>query len=358
MKRVFLGLCLLAWAVSGETVRIQAASSGIEGTWSARVYVSEKAVSDPERLQLQISLDENGRNWNNWGQSIPRSAFTNLPADLDAQQDARFELRREAGAIAFRGTFESGRGIGYLTFTPNREFARVMEQQTNESVSDRDLFSYAILDVSEAFVKEMQALGFADLTLAGARKLRIHGVTADYVREIRAAGLGGADLDDVVQLRIHGVTAEYAREMRALADGETLDAGDIRQLRIHGVTPAYVKEMRDAGLAASLRDLRQSRIHGVTPSFANEMAALGYKGLDLRELRQFRIHGVTPSYVKAMADLGYRDVSATTIVKFRIHGITPSFVKELKDAGYTNLSDEELVDWAIHGRRLLRSKRK
>lgn len=330
MKILSVGLFLLAWALPIETVSQQSPRGQVEGTWSARVYVSERAVSDPERLQLQINLDdENGRNGNNWGQSVPRSAFANLPAELEARQDVRFELRREAGLIVFDGRFESNRGVGTLTFTPNAAFVRALEQQANDTFTERQLFSYALLDVSEAFVKEMQALGFADLTLSGARKLRIH-----------------------------GVTTSYAREMRALAGGETLDADDLRQLRIRGVTPAYVSEMRAAGLGDNLRDLRQARIHGVTPAYAKEMAALGYKGLDLRQLRQFRIHGVTPGYVRQMADLGYRHVDARTLVQFRIHGVTPKFVNELKDAGYTNLSDEELVDWAIHGRRLLRTKRK
>lgn len=359
MLRLSAVLLLALWTTPGETLTLQDSPAAIEGTWSARVYTSERAATDPERLQLQISLDdETSRGWNNWGQSIRRAEFTNLPTNLDARQDVTFELRREAGTIVFAGRFENGRGVGTLRFTPDAAFTRALEQQTNDTFSRRELFSYALLDVSQAFVREMQALGFASLTLADARKLRIHGVSADYVREIRAAGLGGSDLDDVLQLRIHGVTAEFAREMRALAGDEALDAGDIRQLRIHGVTPAYVREMRAAGLAMSIDDMRQARIHGVTPAFAREMAALGYGEASFDRLRQFRIHGVTPAYVRAMADLGYRNVDAGTLVQFRIHGVTPKFVTELREAGYTSLSEDDLVDWAIHGRRLLRHKRK
>lgn len=330
MKRLCLGLFLLAWAVPGEAVRIQTASSDIEGTWSGRVYVSERAASDPERLQLQINLDEDRtRGWNNWGQSIPVSAFSNLPSRLDAPQDVQFELRRDAGVIAFRGRFENGRGIGHLAFTANRAFARALAQETNEAPADRELFAYAVLDVSRAFVAELQAMGFGDVTLTRARKLRIHGTTADFIRGIRAAGYPDVDLDDVLKLRIHGVTS------------------------------SYIAGLKEAGLQnPSLGEVLQSRIHGVTPKFATDMAAAGYANAGFRQLRKFRIHGVTPAYVRQMADLGYRDVDADTLVKFRIHGITPKFVRELSEAGYTNLSDEELVDWAIHGRRLLRSKRK
>lgn len=361
MLRSSAVLLLALWTVPGETVHIQRTPppAVIDGLWSARVHTSKSGTPDPDRIQFQITLNQGtNHGWNDWGQSIRRADLTNLPSDLVARQDVRFELRREAGTVVFDGRFEDGRGVGTLHFTPDAAFQRMLEQEAGDALSERELFSYALLDVSRAFVDEMRALGFSSMTLSTARTLRIHGVSADYVRELRAEGLNTADIDDVVQMRIHGVTASFAREMRALANGETLDMQDLRQLRIHGVTPSFVKDMREAGLAMSLEEMRQARIHGLTPAFAREMAELGYGNASFDRLRQFRIHGVTPAYVREMASLGYRNVDASTLVQFRIHGVTPSFVRELRDAGYTDLSDMELVDWAIHGRRLLRTKRK
>ena len=88
----------------------------------------------------------------------------------------------------FDGRFENERGVGTMTFVPNREFARAMEQQTNDTFTDRELFSYAVLDVSRAFVSELQALGFRDVTLADARKLRIHGTTIDFNDSLMSRG--------------------------------------------------------------------------------------------------------------------------------------------------------------------------
>ena len=358
MKHVLTALLILVAVSAAGQAQSQTRRADVEGTWSARVRESERPDGNRvAQLQLQMNVDgEDGRNWSNWGQSVPLSAFTNLPANLDTPQDVTFELRRDAGTVIFQGRFESGRGVGHLFFTANRDFERVMEQQTRDTFTDRELMSFALMDVSRAFVKELQSLGYSNVTLDDARKLRIHGVTADYVKEMRAAGLG-TELEDILQMKIHGVTPAFAREMRALSGGRTLDAGEIRQMRIHGVTPAYVREMREAGITESLESLRQARIHGVTPAFAKEMAAIGYK-LNFDQLRKFRIHGVSASYVREMQALGYRNLSADALVKFRIHGVTPAFVKELKEAGYENLSEEEVVDWAIHGRRLLKYKRK
>lgn len=358
MKQILLGAFLLAAVTPVEHVTTQSARADVEGTWSARLYTTTRdGAPVTPKLQMQMNIDSGSGGWNNWGQSIPLASFTGLPQDLDPRQDVRFELRREAGVVSFDGRFENGRGVGTMRFAANREFARVMEQQTSDTFSDRELFSFAVLDVSQAFVSELQSLGFRDVTLSEARNLRIHGASIEFIKAIRAAGYADVDLDEIVNLRIHGVTPEFIAGLKAegLSNPSLAEA---TKFRIHGVTLDYIKEMRALGLASDLDDIVDSRIHGVTPSFAKEMAALGYGRSDFDELRTFRIHGVTASFVREMAALGYKDVDGDTLVTFRIHGITPSFVKELSDAGYRNLTERELVDWAIHGRRLLKTKKR
>ena len=357
MKSIFLGLMVLAAAMPADVVT-QNTRADVEGTWSARLYTKDKAGAPLEaRLQLQMNIDDDrDRDWSNWGQSVRVSELANLPANLQPAQDVKFELRRDAGVVVFNGRFEEGRGVGHLAFTANREFARALAQQTSEPPTDRELFSYAMVDVSRAFVNELRTMGFGDVSLEEAYKLRIHGTTIDFVKSIRAE-YPNVDLDDIKKLRIHGVNTGYIAGLKAAGlQNPSLD--EVLKFRIHGVTLDYVKEMCALGLAHDLDDIVQSRIHGVTPAFAKDMAALGYKGLDFSDLRKFRIHGVTPDFVRDMASLGYKNIDADTLVKFRIHGITPKFVTELKDAGYANLSEDELVDWAIHGRRLLRTRRR
>lgn len=264
MKKVFLGLVLVSAAMPVENITTQSPHAAVEGMWSARVSVSDREGADTTpTLQIQMNVDT-GRNggWNNWGQSMPLSAFTGLPQNLNPRQGVRFELRRDAGVVSFDGRFENERGVGTMTFTPNREFARVMEQQTSDTFTDRELFSFAVLDVSRAFVAELQALGFRDVTLADARKLRIHGVTPSFAKDMAALGYG------------------------------------------------------DAGF----RQLRTFRIHGVTPAFVRDMASLGYKGVDADTLVKFRIHGITPSFVRELADAGDTNLSEKELVDWAIHG--------------------------------------
>ncbi|MEX2270351.1 MAG: hypothetical protein WD690_02690 [Vicinamibacterales bacterium] len=174
MKRVFTAVIVAAAVASASAAewvvargpQQAAPRADIEGTWSARVRVPEKADGQrvPQlQLQMMIDDDEGGRNRGNWGQSVPLAAFTSLPSNLDAAQDVKFELRRDAGVVLFQGRFESGRGVGHLFFTANREFERAMEQQTRDTVTDRELLSFALMDVSRAFVTELQSLGYTNL---------------------------------------------------------------------------------------------------------------------------------------------------------------------------------------------------
>src|SRR5688572_28951673 len=184
MKHVFTALLILVAVSAAGQAQSQTRRGDIEGTWSARVRESERPDGNRvPQLQLQMNVDsrDDGRNWSNWGQSVPLGAFTNLPANLDAPQDVTFELRRDAGTMVFQGRFESGRGVGHMFFTANREFARAMEQHTRDTFTDRELMSFALMDVSRAFVKELQSLGYNDVTLDDARKLRIHGITRQYI---------------------------------------------------------------------------------------------------------------------------------------------------------------------------------
>jgi hypothetical protein len=267
------------------------ARAEVRGGWTATRH-----KGDAGRLQLQLQHDHS-----NNGQTMDLAAFSGLTAAqvaATAPTPVTFSLRREAGTVTFDGTFRNGSGGGEFAFAPNpaylaslRDLGVPVERAKRHGDSaDEQLLSLALLDVSTAFIRSMQAAGYR----------------------------------------------------------ESLD--DYLAMRIFDVTPELVAEYRDLGMNLSADDLVATRIHGATPEFIGEMRELGYGDLDLDDYVAFRIHGVTPKFVEELAELGYRDVDADDLVAFRIHGVTAKFIRELEEDGYRDLSADDLVSMRIHGR--------
>jgi hypothetical protein len=259
-----------------------AARAAQHGSW----HLSDRTDG---RMQIDLLSDHN-RNSN----PIARTAFSGL---TDAQIESGtetpvdFRMLREAGTLHFTGTFLRGDGVGRFTFEPNAAYAATL-RSLGVSAGDLDddkLFSLAVHDVSSAFIKEMQALGYKE------------------------------DLDRYIAFRIHGATPQFVRDLNALGyrpDGEELVA-----FRIHGVSPEFVKGMKELG---------------VTDLGTDNVVAL-------------RIHGASIEYVRDLRDLGYPNLSADDLIAMRIHGVSPSYIRDLKNAGYSNIPVEKLVDMRIHG---------
>ncbi|HXT21055.1 MAG TPA: hypothetical protein VN923_09915, partial [Thermoanaerobaculia bacterium] len=227
------------------------AQADVRGGWTATRHKGGTG-----KLQLQLQHDHS-----NHGQSIDLAAFSGLTAAQVAASTATpvtFSLRREAGTVTFDGTFRNGSGGGEFAFAANPAYlatlrdldVAVSRAKDHGSSADEQLLSLALLDVSTAFIRSMQAAGYRE------------------------------SLDDYLAMRIFDVTPELVAEFREL--GMNLSADDLVAGRIHGVSPAYVRQMRELGRReASFDDLVATRIHGATPQFIGEMKELGYGDLDL-----------------------------------------------------------------------------
>ena len=283
------------------------------GQWMASV--SEK---HPEKLQFTM---RHGSHDNN-GFGMARSAFTGL---TDAQIHSatrvpvQFELKREAGTIAFEGTFRSGNGGGEFTFLANPDYPAKLRALGLGPASKHDEdepFTLTIFDVSTDFIRSMQKIGYS------------------------------VSLDTYVQFRIFSVDPAYVDAMAKVGFSK-LSAEKLVETRIHGATPEYIREMRAAGNDLSLDDYIQSRIFQVTPQFAAEMERAGYANVDHDMLVQFRIHGVTPEFVRELGEVGYTRVPAQKLVEMRIHGVTPEFIRRVEKAGYKKVPIDKLVQMRI-----------
>ncbi|MDP9194788.1 MAG: hypothetical protein M3P06_24100 [Acidobacteriota bacterium] len=319
MKRILT--LTLAVSLLALPLFTTSAFAEIDGAWTASV--DDKR---PDRLYVNITR---GKHHNN-GSTMRISDFSLLTrAQIDAatMTPVRFEMRREAGTSVFEGTFRKGKGAGQFTFTANRGYIEAVralgvpfdlngKRKRKNWTEEEELFTLAVHDVSTAFIKSMQSVGFK------------------------------VSLEKYLEMRIFDITPEYVREMRSLGFAK-IDSDELVASKIHKVTPDYVRRMRAAGWDLSLDELQSSSIHGATPEFAAEMRKLGYK-LDFDDLVSFRIHKVTAAFINELAQLGYKNIDAEDLVSMRIHRVTPQFIREVQAAGYKNVPVDKLVNMRIH----------
>lgn len=314
MKRTITIASLLLFAAAGS------AMAELRGAWTGTTEGLDK-----ERIHM--NMVRGGHNQH--GNTMKIASFTGLSSAQiwsPTQTPVQFQLAREAGTVRFEGTFKNGDGAGQFTFQGNPSYASTiralgvefeLKKHRKDRTEEEELFTLALLDVSTAYIKSMQDIGYR------------------------------VSLQDYISMRIFNVTPEYVREMAA-AGFKDLSSDKLVATRIHKVTPDYIRQMRAAGWNLSLDELMSSRIHKATPEFAEEMRKLGYGNLDFDDLVSFRIHRVTPEFISQLRELGYDNISADNLIAMRIHRVTPEFIKELKAAGYSNVPVRKLIDMKIH----------
>lgn len=303
-------------AIAALVFSATAAFAELHGSWTANSWDTK-----PGRVQMNITRGRNHQFGNGMDIADLRG-LTEAQVNGTATTPVQFQLAREAGTISFEGTFRSGDGAGQWTFAPNRDYISAVRSLGVEfaldshSTDEEDLMTLAMLDVSTAYIRSMQAIGYRE------------------------------PLEKYLSMRIFKVTPELVAELRQLGF-DHLSADDLISTRVHKVTPDYIREMRAAGWKLSLEELQSSRIHKATPQFAEEMKKLGYD-LDFEDLINFRIHKVTPEFIKELRELGYTNLSADDLVEMRIFKVTPDYIRELKNAGYSGIPVRKLVDMKIH----------
>jgi hypothetical protein len=306
---------LLAAALLAAQTVAGAQTTDIHGTWTAEIHSGKVFLQT--RTPAPPESNRNGDGHGDWsmGNTMPIDEVSGLANDEQLTMSAiKFELRREAGTLAFDGAFRDGRGAGLFTFAPRAEF-------TNE----------------------MRRLGYTDqLTTWDRYRMAVHDVGPRYINALKAEGFDKVPLDEVTRARNHGVTVDYIKAMKA----EGYKAATLEELvrtRDHGVTPQYIQEMRKAGFtAAAIEDLVRAKDHGVNAAFVSDLAAHGYKGLALADVVRARDHGVSSDYLADMQAIA-KDATLAQMIRMRDHGVTPGFVNHARARGFTTSDPEELV---------------
>jgi hypothetical protein len=300
-------------AIAASLLLAVALHAEIRGTWS----VDHSWKTEPGSIHVNLNRPNN-----HFGSAFPISAFSGLTASqVESQGDARFTLRRDAGVVAFDGSFRDGEGVGYFVFTPDQSFLsklRAMNVRSDGNLDDEDLFSLALHDISTDFIRNMRAVGYDE------------------------------PLDHYVSMRIFRVTPELIADLRSLGY-DRISYDDLINSRVHKVTPEYIRAMKAAGYKLSMEQLVTTRIHKASPEFLQQMASAGYSNISYDDMINFRIHGVTPEFVGELRVLGYKDISGEDLVTMRIHRVTPAYIRDVEKAGYHHVPVEKLIEMRIHG---------
>ena len=249
----------------------------LDGAWTAALH------DDRDHLYLHITTGTH----NNNGMTVSLAAFTSLtPSQINAttMTPVNFEMRREAGTIAYEGTFRNGKGAGQFTFTPDRSYIdkiralgltfdlEGVRHRRRERTEEDDLFTLALHDVSTGFIKSMQAVGYKT-TLEKYLTMRIFNITPEYVHEMESLGLANLDEDDIITSKIHRVTPEFVREIRAEGYRE-ISFDNLVAFRIHRVTKEFIQELRNAGYDhVPAEKLIEMKIHRIDAKFMKAMNA-------------------------------------------------------------------------------------
>lgn len=266
MKRIAAALLLLTLATA-------AGAAEIRGAWTAD-------ASDKDG-QAYFQFNRKGSNNGRTMQLASFSGLTSAQVRATSQAPVTFTLPAEAGTVTLEGTFKDGFGAGQFSFAPNPAFfdtVRAMgvsvesEKRRNGRERDQDerLLQFALSDLSTAFIQSMRAAGY-DVSLDKYLAFRIFNITPAWIRELNDLGYRDLDSDQVTAFRIHKVTPEFIRGMRELGYDD-IDADKLVAMRIHRVTPDFVRELKAAGYSGIPVDkLIAMRIHGVDAEFARKM---------------------------------------------------------------------------------------
>jgi hypothetical protein len=330
MMRILLVPVLVATFAAPAAAQLEGAFT--LGTWD----------KDPDsRVQLNLVYNDGH---SNYGRRVERSALTDVVRTGDR---ITFALRREPGTFSFEGRGSLDRASGWYGFTANQEFRQQMEKLGFRDIEAKELFVFAMDDLTVTRVRQLQQLVSNRLDTPELVRMINHGAGFDYVQAMTALGFKNLTSDDYRRARDHGVSESYVRGMADL--GVKLSLEESIRTRDHGVTPDYVRAMRNAGFQVSLDELVRGRDHGVSADYLQKMRDLGYDKLPLVEYIRLRDHGVTPDYVQSMRDLGYANLTANELVRMRDHGVTASYVKRLKELLKESPSAEQLIRMRSHG---------
>src|SRR5262249_18713740 len=157
-----------------------AAQNEIHGTWTAELHGGRVFLQVRTSPPADWNRSGNGNGDWSMGQTYPVDELSGLPANDERLTAAtvKFDMRREAGSLAFEGAFRAGPAAGLFTFAPRPAYAGEMRSLGfSDDLPLWRMFQLAVNDVGPKYIRELKAEGYDKLTLDQIQRARTHGVT-------------------------------------------------------------------------------------------------------------------------------------------------------------------------------------
>jgi hypothetical protein len=176
--------------------------------------------------------------WSKWSGVEPQD-LSREGATIDAR------MRAEAGEMRCVGTVHGAVLRGKYSFTPDAQFAKRMEAMGFDEQTPDHLQSYAMLDVTTAWVKEMKDAGVSGMDANKLMGLRALKVDAAYVHAMSEAGYPELQADKLTSMKAVGVTPEKVRAVRAMGYKPTQE--ELIEMSVFKIDAAFVQRMKARG---------------------------------------------------------------------------------------------------------------
>jgi uncharacterized protein (UPF0335 family) len=327
-----LPVLFLAILISGDGIGVSAQSSKSSPPWAGAAisgqWFAEVSVKKPGKMyfSFQRRSDKDGEHYNMMSSSdMPLSEFQGLPADVAtaSRSNVNFSIVREAGTFQCEGVFNEGKGVGFWTLAPNEKFIAAMRERGYDNLTEQNLISSAMNNITVKFSDDLKSAGYDHLTFEELRRAATHDLTPQYIRELRSAGYENLTMENLVRARNHDIDTAYLKEVKAM--------GFERQ---------------------PLETVIRMRNHEIMPAFIGEMKSAGFENLTIENLIRLKNHGITPAFVSDIRAEGYADISADMAIRLKNHEVDRDFIRRAKAQGYTNVSLDELI--RLHNREIVK----
>ena len=258
----------------------------------------------PETGSLNMMLGladgmEYGRNEKYFSVGLDQLTGLTQAQVLSSASTVNFQLKRDAGTFNCTGRFNNGHGAGSFEFSPDPGFAARMGQQGYVNLSAETQLVMAIYDINPAFVSNLRAAGYNDLTLDQLIKLGMQGAASD-TRGGTVMGRGPIPTPHVVVMPQMRGADNLVNEMEAMGYSRP-SAQQVSAMSTQGVTSSFVKEISSYfSTPPTIDQLIGMSTQGVTPEYIKGLASLGYTGLSAKQVICLRVRGITPEYIQSL----------------------------------------------------------